>query len=213
MPNNPFSNFADLRKRMVQEQLAARGIKNQGVLDAMMKVERHQFIPEASQSQSYDDKPVPIGLNQTISQPYIVAAMTEAAQIKPSDRVLEIGTGCGYQTAILAELAREVYSVERLEFLAERAHDLLKQLGYTNIFIKHADGFEGWEEKSPFDAIIVTAAPEELPQVLVEQLKLGGRLVIPIGSFSQQLYRFTKTNEGLKEEGLMPVRFVPMVPG
>ncbi len=213
MSNRIPSVFTKARQHMVETQIKNRGVKDPRVLAAMAKVEREKFIPQEFIAESYEDKPVPIGLDQTISQPYIVAYMTEAAQIKSTDRVLEIGTGCGYQTAILAELAKEVYSVERLGAHAENARALLQQLGYKNIFIQEGDGFHGWEEKAPFDAIVVTAAPENVPENLINQLNEGGRLIIPIGGWHQELYRFTKTKHGLVEESLMAVRFVPMVSG
>lgn len=196
---------------MVKEQIARRGIKDARVLDAMGKVKRHLFVPTHLQNAAYDDRPLPIGHGQTISQPYIVAYMTEAGRIGPNDRVLEIGTGSGYQAAVLAEIAKEVYTIEILQPLAESARLLLDGLGYKNIKVRHGDGYQGWRAYAPFDCIIVTAAPSELPQELLKQLKVGGRMVIPIGSFFQELYRFTRTDSGFKKETLLPVTFVPMV--
>jgi len=199
------------RQKMIKEQIEARGVKDQRVLDAMRKVKRHLFVPSQWRNSAYDDHPLPIGHGQTISQPYIVAYMTEAAKINPTDRVLEIGTGSGYQAAVLAEMAKEVYTIEILQLLAESASLLLKDLGYKNVKVKCGDGYQGWKEYAPFDAIIVTAAPTEIPGELVKQLKTGGRMVVPIGSFFQDLYRLTKTDSGYKKEVLLPVRFVPMV--
>lgn len=199
------------RQVMVDQQIVARGVADPDVIHAMREIPRHAFVPPASAGQAYEDHPLPIGQGQTISQPYIVAYMTEAAQLKKSDRVLEIGTGSGYQAAILAEIVKEVYSIEIIKELAERAEKTLKSLGYTNIHVKHGDGYQGWAEHALFDAIIVTAAPEKIPERLVEQLNVGGRMVVPVGSFDQELYLITKTNEGIKTETLLPVRFVPMV--
>ncbi len=199
------------RQKMVKEQIENRGITDKRVLEAMRKVKRHLFVPAYLQNAAYDDRPLPIGHAQTISQPYIVAYMTEAAKVGPNDRVLEIGTGSGYQAAVLAEMAKEVYTIEILQPLAESAGRLLKELGYKNLKVKWGDGYQGWKEYAPFDAIIVTAAPSEIPGELVKQLKTGGRMVIPIGSFFQDLYLLTKTNSGYKKETLLPVRFVPMV--
>ena len=197
---------------MVQQQLVVRGINNEGVLAAMGKVPREEFVPLELRTETYEDGPLPIGHGQTISQPYIVAFMTQQLQPKPSDRVLEIGTGSGYQAAILAELVKEIYSVEIVEPLAKSAEATLARLGYTNIHIKAGDGYKGWPEEAPFDAIIVTCAPDEVPQPLVDQLKDGGRMVIPVGErFAQQLYLLEKKNGQLKESVTLPVRFVPMM--
>jgi protein-L-isoaspartate(D-aspartate) O-methyltransferase len=203
--------FTINRQRMVKEQIERRGISDKRVLDAMRKVKRHLFVPAYLQNAAYDDNPLPIGHGQTISQPYIVAYMTEAAKINPNDRVLEIGTGSGYQAAVLAEMAKEVYTIEILQPLAEDAGRLLKELGYKNVKVKWGDGYQGWREYAPFDIIIVTAAPSEIPGKLVKQLKTGGKMVIPIGSFFQELYLLTKTDSGYIKEALLPVRFVPMV--
>ncbi len=205
------SLFFDLRQKMVREQVIARGIKDEKVLAAMLEVARHKFLPQTLQRFAYQDHPLPIGHEQTISQPYIVALMSELAQLKPKDKVLEIGTGSGYQAAILAELADEVYTIEILKPLAESSRERLKSLGYENIKVKWGDGYLGWEEFAPYDAIIVTCAPDKVPQPLVEQLKIGGRLVIPVGSFFQELKVITKTGTGLEEKSIIPVRFVPMI--
>jgi len=200
------------RDRMVQTQIAARGIKDPRVLEAMRKVPRHLFVEEALKDQAYGDYPLPIGEGQTISQPYIVALMTEALELKGPERVLEVGTGSGYQAAILAELARQVFSIERYPSLAARAKRLLEQLGYRNVLIKVGDGTKGWPEMAPFDAIIVTAAGPKIPEPLIEQLKDGGRLVIPVGDeWSQYLLKVTKQGDKLIKENLGAVRFVKLV--
>ena len=199
------------RERMVNEQIQARGIYDIKVLQAMMKVERHLFVPEELQRLAYADRPLPIGYNQTISQPYIVAFMTQAAGLMPDDHVLEIGTGSGYQAAVLGELVREVYTIEILQPLAERSRLLLEDLGYENIKVKHGDGYKGWKEYAPFDAIIVTAAPPSIPEELVNQLKPGGRMIVPVGQFYQELYIVEKTETGFTKRSLLPVLFVPMV--
>jgi len=204
-------DFTDQRMQMVHQQMEARDITDPHVLEAMRTVKRHLFVPKLQQWFAYADRPLPIGYNQTISQPYIVAYMTEAAQLKPEDKVLEIGTGSGYQAAVLAHIVKEVYSIEIIEALAQRAEKTLNSLGYRNIFIKHGDGYQGWQEHAPYDAIIVTAAPDHIPEKLLEQLAIGGRMVIPVGSIFQNLYVITKTKEGIKKESLLPVRFVPMV--
>lgn len=203
--------FTLKRRQMVREQIEALGVKDPRVLEAMGRIKRHLFVPPEERAAAYEARPLPIGYGQTISQPYIVAFMTEAAQLKPTDRVLEIGTGSGYQAAVLAELVREVYTIEILEPLARRAGALLEKLGYKNIKVKWGDGYQGWKEYAPFDAVIVTAAPESVPEELVRQMKKGGRMVIPIGGFFQDLYRITKTEKGIHKEALLPVRFVPMV--
>ena len=204
--------FVSKRRKMVDEQIIQRGVSDKKVIDAMLKVNRHLFVPEADRSFSYEDYPLSIGYGQTISQPYIVAFMTQAAHLMPSDKILEIGTGSGYQAAILAEMAREVYTIEIIKPLAESAEKRLKELGYKNIFVKPGDGYEGWKEYAPFDVILLTAAPSEIPEKLVAQLKEGGRMIAPIGSFFQELYLITKTSTGgLDKKRLLPVRFVPMV--
>ena len=210
-PSAP-SDFAVERERMVQQQLRTRGIKDERVLAAMAKVPREEFVPQDSRAASYDDGPLPIGYDQTISQPYIVAFMTEQLRPKPSDRVLEVGTGSGYQAAILAELVADVYTIEIVEPLAKNAEATLPRLGYKNIHMKVGDGYKGWPEEAPFDAIIVTCAPDKVPQPLIDQLKDGGRMVIPVGErFAQQLYLLEKKNGQLKESVTLPVRFVPMM--
>jgi len=206
------SDFAAQRQLMVQQQLVARGINNEGVLAAMGKVPREEFVPLDLRTETYEDGPLPIGHGQTISQPYIVAFMTQQLRPQTSDRVLEIGTGSGYQAAILAKLVKEVYSVEIVEPLAKGAEATLARLGYTNIHLKVGDGYKGWPEEAPFDAIIVTCAPDKVPQPLVDQLKEDGRMVIPVGErFAQELYLLEKKNGQLKESVTLPVRFVPML--
>ncbi|MFH1836638.1 MAG: protein-L-isoaspartate(D-aspartate) O-methyltransferase [Candidatus Omnitrophota bacterium] len=205
--------YGKRREDMVERQIASRGIVDERVLGAMRKVERHLFVDENTLNSAYNDHPLPIGYGQTISQPYIVAYMTEIAEIGPDDRVLEIGTGSGYQAAILAEIAKEVYTVEILEPLAEHAEKILKDLGYTNIKVRSGDGYKGWIEYAPFDVIVVTAAPPEIPLKLIDQLKLGGRMVIPVGQGTQELYLITRTESGFDKRSLLPVRFVPMVNG
>jgi protein-L-isoaspartate(D-aspartate) O-methyltransferase len=200
------------RERMVETQIKARGLKDERVLKAMLKVPRHLFVDEALRDQAYGDFPLPIGEGQTISQPYIVALMTEALELKGNERVLEIGTGSGYQTAILAELALWVYTIERFPTLLERAKKVLNELGYKNISFKLDDGTLGWKEAAPFDAIIVTAASPDIPPPLVEQLAEGGRMVIPVGDeFSQTLIKGVKRGEKLHTKALEPVRFVKLV--
>lgn len=204
-------DYKELRQRMVKYQLESRGIRSRRVLDAMLKVERHLFVPSEYRAMAYDDHPLPIGEGQTISQPYIVAYMTEILDIEPDDRVLEIGTGSGYQTAILAELAGEVFTVERIPSLAYAAKDLLEELGYTNIRFRLGDGSLGWEEWAPYDKIIVTAASKTIPQPLVEQLKLGGKMAIPLGGIDQTLYIIVKDEKGIKKYPHFPVAFVPLI--
>jgi protein-L-isoaspartate(D-aspartate) O-methyltransferase len=176
----------------------------------MNKVERHRFVPEKYRSASYNDHALPIGLDQTISQPYIVALMTESLNLKGGEKILEIGTGSGYQAAVLGEIAKEVYTIEILCELADRSKKLLSELGYKNIHVKCGDGYKGWPEKAPFDAVIVTAAPDHIPKPLVEQLAVGGRMIIPVGKFFQELILIEKTAKGVTEKKVLPVRFVPM---
>jgi protein-L-isoaspartate(D-aspartate) O-methyltransferase len=185
-------------------------VRDARVLAAMRMVPRHLFVPSEWQSLAYADQPLPIGYDQTISQPYIVAFMTEALELKLEDRVLEIGTGSGYQAAVLAEMVREVYSIEIVKPLAAEAETRLRRLGYTNIHVRSGDGYRGWPEAAPFDAIMVTAAPDHVPPPLVEQLALNGRLIVPVGRFYQDLIRIRRTSTGLKKETLLPVRFVSM---
>jgi len=201
------------RENMIDTQIKARGITDARVLKAMRKVERHLFVPLAQRNLSYEDGPLPIGEGQTISQPYIVALMTELLELKEGDKVLEIGTGSGYQTAILAELAKEVYTLELLKPLAERSRKLLKALGYANIKVKHGNGFLGWPEHAPFDAIMVTCAPEEIPPILLEQLAEGARLVIPVGTAYQELRQIKKKEGKIISKDIVSVRFVPMLGG
>ena len=189
----------------------ARGIHEERVLAAMAKVPREEFVPPNSRAQSYEDGPLQIGQGQTISQPYIVAFMTEQLQPKRKDRVLEIGTGSGYQAAVLAELAGEVYSIEIIEPLAQTAEATLRRLGYKNVQVKAGDGYKGWPEHAPFDAITVTCAPDHVPQPLIDQLKEGGRMIIPVGGCGdQELYLLEKKNGELQRRAVLPVRFVPM---
>ena len=198
------------RRQMVENKLRQRGIKDERVLAAMSKVPRHQFVDSFWQELAYRDQPLPIGYNQTISQPYVVAYMTEAAEISAQDKVLEIGTGCGYQTAILGEIAQEVYSIENIPQLADKARRTLKQLGYENINIKIGDGHQGWAKNAPYDAIIVTAAPARIPKALIDQLVTKGKMIIPVGTVYQNLMVLTKTEEGILAERSFPVRFVLM---
>jgi len=207
--------YAEPRILMVREQLVARGITSPRVLEAMGQVPRHEFVPTGLRSRAYEDGPLPIGHGQTISQPYIVAFMTEALDPKPTDRVLEIGTGSGYQAAVLSGLVAEVWSMELIEPLARRAEADLGRLGFANVKVRCGDGYLGWPEAAPFDAIIVTCAPEEVPPALVAQLRMGGRMILPVGSQwgSQDLVLLRKTAVGLETKAVLPVRFVPMVPG
>jgi protein-L-isoaspartate(D-aspartate) O-methyltransferase len=200
-----------MRERMVRTQIERRGVTNTAVLAALRAVPRHEFVPLIHQAHSYEDHPMPIGYDQTISQPYIVAAMTAALNLSPEDNVLEIGTGSGYQAAVLAEIVRTVYSIEIVKELAQRAERDLTRLGYTNVVVRYGDGYAGWKEHAPFDAIIVTCAPDAIPQPLIDQLAEGGRIVMPVGGrFGQQLIRVTKKNGKLSSEHLMGVIFVPM---
>ena len=201
----------DAQARMVAEQIRARGIRDPLVLSALTRVRRERFIPEERRAEAYDDRPVPIGYGQTISQPYIVAYMTEALRVGPAHRVLEIGTGCGYQTAVLAELAAEVYSIELIEALAERARLTLEELHYANVHVRAGDGYAGWPEHAPFDRILGAAAAPETPPALLDQLADGGILVIPVGVDDQQLRVLQKVGDRLKLLSTLPVRFVPMV--
>ena len=206
------ADFEAQRRRMVDQQLKPRGIKDERVLVAMAKIPREEFVPGDQRADAYQDGPLPIGYDQTISQPYIVAFMTEQLRLKPGDRVLEIGSGSGYQAAILADLVADVYTIEIVEALGKTAEATLQRLGYKNVHLKVGDGYKGWPEEAPFDAIIVTCAPDKVPQPLVDQLKDGGRMVIPVGErFAQQLYLLEKQNGELKESATLPVRFVPML--
>ncbi len=201
------------RDRMVKRQIAARDVDDPNVLQAMRVVPRHAFIPPDMRRYAYADRPLPIGKDQTISQPYIVAFMTDALQLRPDSKVLEIGTGSGYQAAVCAEIAKKVYTIEIVEELAKRAGKVLKELGYRNVFVRAGDGFFGWEEHAPYDAIIGTAAAGRVPEPLIEQLKVGGRMILPTGPASgfQYLVLITKNKDGkLSRKKVMPVRFVPM---
>jgi protein-L-isoaspartate(D-aspartate) O-methyltransferase len=202
--------FAEQRRRMVEEHIRARGIQDRRVLDAMRKVPRHRFVPPTQAQLAYADHPLPIGFEQTISQPYIVAYMSEAAQVTAQKKVLEIGTGSGYQAAILGELAREVYTIEIIPELAEQARTTLTELGYQNVHVRAGNGYLGWPEQAPFDAIVVTAAPDEVPQALIDQLAVNGKMVIPVGTGEQEMLVITRTPEGVVQRRTMPVRFVPM---
>ena len=203
-------DFARARRQMVETQIKARGIKDEKVLSAMLKVERHKFVPKGFERLAYIDRPLPIGEEQTISQPYIVALMTECLGLKGGEKVLEIGTGSGYQAAILAEMASEVYTIEIIENLAKGAEKVLRNLGYTNITVRCGDGYIGWEEHAPFDAVIVTCAPDHVPQPLLDQLAEGGRTVIPVGTYYQELKLFEKRDGKIRERSITGVRFVPM---
>lgn len=202
---------ASAREAMVAKQIKARGISDARVIEAIARVPRHEFVPRHLATRAYDDGPLPIGHGQTISQPYIVAFMTEALEVQPSDVVLEIGTGSGYQAAVLAEIAREVLTIELVPQLAERSGTVLARLGYRNVQVRAGDGYNGWPERAPFTRIMVTAAPPEIPQALVDQLAVGGRMVVPVGRFIQELMIVEKTRDGVTRRSVMPVRFVPMV--
>ncbi len=206
-------DFSSMRKNMVDTQIRERGVKDSRVLSAMLNVPRHKFVPENLEGLAYLDRPLPIGYEQTISQPYIVALMTELSALKGNEKVLEIGTGSGYQAAVLSLLSNQVYSIEILKPLAESASVKLKQLGYENVKVKHGDGYQGWAEYAPFDVIVVTAAPEKIPPKLIEQLKEGGRMVLPVGSIYQELKLVVKEKGRIKVKDIIPVRFVPMVKG
>jgi len=199
---------------MVKEQIAARGVNDDRVLKAMRAVPRHEFVPERWRHDAYDDQPLPIGDGQTISQPYVVALMTEQLRTQPGHRVLEVGTGSGYQAAILSGLVADVYTIEIIGSLGRAADATLKRLGYKNVHVKIGDGYKGWPENAPFDSIIVTCAPDHVPQPLADQLKEGGRMVIPVGpQLAQELYVVQKQNGQLRQSALLDVRFVPMIRG
>jgi protein-L-isoaspartate(D-aspartate) O-methyltransferase len=201
---------AGMRDEMVSSQIEARGVRDPRVLAALRKVPRHLFVPERLRDIAYVDRPLPIGEQQTISQPYIVAAMTEAVAPKPGDKVLEIGTGSGYQAAVLAELVERVYTIEIVESLGLAAKKLLAEQGYDNVEVIIGDGYQGLPEHAPYDAIVVTAAPKEIPPPLIEQLAVGGRLVIPVGGWRQELMLVERTEKGIERHSLFPVIFVPM---
>lgn len=198
------------RDRMVDEQIIARGIKHETVISAMRQVPRHRFVLVSQSSEAYNDYPLPIDYHQTISQPYIVAFMTDALALGPKNKVLEIGTGSGYQAAVLAHIVERVCTIEIVEPLARRAERKFRELQYGNIYVRSDDGYQGWPEEAPFDAIILTAAPEHIPQPLLEQLHVGGRLILPVGGESQNLVLFHRTEEGYVQRQLLPVSFVPM---
>jgi len=202
--------WTDLRERMVLQQIETRGVKDPAVLDAMRTVPRHLFVPEDYREAAYNDSPLPIGESQTISQPYIVALMSELLEVEAGAKVLEIGTGSGYQAAILAEMGVEVFTVEIRQRLCDRAEVILGELGYENAHVRCGDGYGGWPEEAPFAGIIVTAAPDRIPEPLVDQLAPGARMVIPLGDFYQQLMVIKKTDDGVEERSVIPVRFVPM---
>lgn len=204
------ARHAERRRQMVETQLRARGVRDPRVLTAIERVPRHKFVRDVDVDLAYGDHPLEVGFGQTISQPYIVGYMTEQLALPQGARVLEIGTGSGYQTAVLAELAAEVYTIEIVPELADQASRLLESLGYRNVHVRFGDGYAGWAEVAPFDAIIVTAAPDHLPQPLVEQLSVGGRIAVPVGRADQDLIVFTKTMDGLQERSRLPVRFVPL---
>ncbi|MCE5330375.1 protein-L-isoaspartate(D-aspartate) O-methyltransferase [bacterium] len=207
------NKFQVLRNNMVQSQIIARNITDINVIKAMQKVPRHLFVDENYYNDAYSDYPLPIGFSQTISQPYIVALMTEELDLKKEDVVLEIGTGSGYQTAILAEIAKEVFTVEKINGLFKRAESILMNLNYKNIFFKNSDGYNGWVEKAPFDKIIVTAAPEDIPESLLDQLKDSGIMIIPLGTcgLSQSLFKVKKAGKKILKEEICGVSFVPLV--
>lgn len=207
---NQTNNTARDRLLMVDQQLRARGIADSRVLAALEAVPRHHFVPSNLESRAYDDGPLPIGYDQTISQPYVVAYMTEALALRDDSKVLEIGTGSGYQAAILGEIAREVFTIEIVPELATQARVLLTELGYANIKVRTGDGYRGWPDEAPFDAIVVTAAPDHIPPTLVDQLAVGARLVIPVGRLQQEMTIVTKAADGAVTETTLPVRFVPM---
>lgn len=202
--------FARRRQQMVDRQIAGRDVNDARVLDAMRGVPRHKFVPADQVNFAYDDSPLPIGEGQTISQPYIVGYMSEQLRVTPKSKVMEIGTGSGYQAAVLSELGAEVYTIEIVPSLAERAEKTLQALGYKNVHVKAGDGYRGWPEAAPFDRIIVTAAPNHIPQPLVDQLAVGGRMVIPVGDYYQQMTIVTKTPQGIAEQRTIDVVFVPM---
>jgi protein-L-isoaspartate(D-aspartate) O-methyltransferase len=206
---NANQDFEKQRRNLI-DQLRSQGISSSTVLDAMLKVPRHKFVPSSQRHLAYQNRPLSIGHGQTISQPFIVGYMTEAASVAPGEKVLEIGTGSGYQAAVLAELAKEVYTIEIIPELAEGARSVLRELGYKNVQVKTGNGYEGWPEHAPFDAIVVTAAPDKVPQALVNQLALRGKMVIPVGSTFQEMVIITRDESGVVERRTIPVRFVPM---
>jgi protein-L-isoaspartate(D-aspartate) O-methyltransferase len=202
--------YEKMRIEMVEDQIERRDVRDKKVLKAMQNVPRHEFVPDHLKKYAYADEPLPIGEDQTISQPYIVAYMTEYLNLEPNHKVLEIGTGSGYQAAVLAEIIDTVYTIEIVEVLATRAKQTLERIGYENVFVKGGDGYKGWPEHAPFDAIIITAAPTKIPQPLLQQLKVGGHMILPLGDYSQELVLIEKRENDYKQEKLLPVRFVPM---
>jgi protein-L-isoaspartate(D-aspartate) O-methyltransferase len=209
--SNGQPDFQLMRERMVDTQILPRDVRNTAVIQAMRRVPRELFVPEDVRLSAYDDRPLPIGRGQTISQPYIVAYMTQALELEPSHTVLEIGTGSGYQAAVLANIVKQVYSVEIVPDLADSARRALAQAGYTNVDVRTGNGYLGWPERAPFDRIIVTAAPPEIPQALVDQLAVGGVMVVPVGTGNQEIVIITKTPAGVTQKRTIEVRFVPMV--
>jgi len=205
------SSYAPQRRMMIEEQIVSRGVTDAGVVRAMEEVPRHVFVPDRLRDRSYIDGPLAIGSGQTISQPYIVALMTSLLELDGSEKILEIGTGSGYQAAVLSRLVREVYTIEIREELGEKAVHTLSDLGYDNIHVRIGDGYQGWPEEAPFDGIMVTAAPGDIPEPLIAQLKEGAKLVIPVGDFFQDLLVLTKTADGVERREIIPVRFVPMI--
>jgi protein-L-isoaspartate(D-aspartate) O-methyltransferase len=208
--SNTRGDFKAMREKMVETQIKARGVKDPRVLSALLKVERHRFVPEEYLNSAYSDQPLPIGEGQTISQPYIVALMTELLELKGDEKVLEVGTGSGYQAAILGELAQEVYTIEIIESLASVAKNRLSESGYQNVKVKAGDGYLGWPKAAPFDAIIITCAPDHIPKPLIEQLKEGGRMVVPVGAYAQELKKIVKRSGKIETTDVIPVVFVPM---
>lgn len=202
--------YIERRWDMVENQIVSRGINDARVIKAMLKVKRHLFIPKDYLDSAYSDKPIPIEKEQTVSQPYMVALMTELLNSSPGKKILEIGTGSGYQSAILAETGCDLYTIEIIEDIAANARKILEKLGYSNIKYRIGDGYRGWEENAPFEGIIVTAAPADIPDKLIEQLSQGGRMIIPVGDLSQELLLIENTNEGVKRKKITAVRFVPM---
>jgi len=203
--------YEKMRLNMVEDQIERRGINTENVLDAMREVPRHEFVPDHLKKYAYSDEPLPIGEDQTISQPYIVAYMTEYLRLGNEDKVLEIGTGSGYQAAVLAEIVDTVYTIEIVDVLAKNAQRTLDRLGYENVLVKRGDGYAGWPEHAPYDAIIITAAPTKIPEPLLEQLKIGGFMILPLGDYSQELVLIEKNSiKDFEQKTLLPVRFVPM---
>ncbi len=204
-------DLSQARRTMVERTIVARGVNDASVLEAMLKVPRHKFVPKSVVAEAYEDSPLPIGYNQTISQPYIVALMVQLAELGPASKVLEIGTGSGYQVAVLSEITNSVFSVEIVPELMVEAIRTLTGLGYTNAHLRHGDGYFGWPEEAPFDAIIVSAAPPSIPNILLEQLAIGGRLVVPVGQKNQMLQVALRREDGFELRDIIPVRFVPMI--